>query len=325
VQLIRGGIASQVVGAVAAFGVPDLLAGGPRDVAELGQELDIEPQNLYRLLRAAATVGVLDEIQPRTFGLNQMGERLRSDVPLSLRELAITATDPGQWLPWSRFREAVRTGKGQVPFVLGTDVFSYWSAHPEERAHFAAAMGNRTELLTAALLDGYDFSPFRQAVDVGGAQGHLLAAILQKCPRLRGIVFDQPGIVSGALAVLDAKGVANRCEVVAGDFFDSVPPGADLYLLKSVIHDWPDEAAVRILTRVREAMDEAGSVMVIDYLLPPDGERGSAHSMDLTMMVMLGARERTIAEFRELFEAAKLRLTETVLVADHVLAIGARA
>lgn len=320
-RMINGGEVSQIVGAVAAFGVPDLLVDGPRHAEELGRELSVEPNNLYRLLRAAVTVGVLDEVEPRTFRLNEISHRLRSNVPGSMRQGALANTDPFLWLPWLRLREAIQSGTEQVTSTFGSNWVTYLNAHPQEAEHFFSWMGQRSELLIDELVEGYDFSPFHLVVDVGGAHGHLLAAIAQQHPALKGIVFDQPEVVANAPAVLKAKGVYDRCDVAGGDFFQSVPAGGDLYVLKNVIHDWPDEAAKRILATVRAALGPAGTLLVVDHVLPPDGERADSHLMDLTMMVMTGARERTLDEFTRLFADADLRVVGSVPVADHTVLV----
>ncbi len=316
VEMVAGFRNSQVVGVVARLGVADELASAPLPVEEVGARLGVDTDNLYRLLRAAATVGILEEPSPRIFALNPLSERLRSGVPGSLRDMAIAFISPGHWLPWGRLEEAVRTGTPQTIPTLGAELFDYYRERPEESQHFSNAMSQATEVFTHEIPGLYDFSPFRLMVDVGGAHGMLLASVLQAYPQLRGILFDLPEVVAGAGPVLEAKGVADRCQALGGDFFRAVPAG-DAYLLKWIVHDWPDEKARTILSRCREAMAPGGKVFVIESVLPPDGERSFAHLRDLNMLVLLSAQERTLSEFEALFDAAGLRLEEVLWLNDQ--------
>lgn len=314
-EFIWGFISSQVLGAVAAFGIPDVLSEGPRDSRELAERLHIEEERLYRLLRAAASIGILDETAPRVFALNEVGELLRSDVSGSLSGQAVAFTDPWQWSPWAYFRDAIRTGESPIHRAFGGGLFDYLAKHPEEEMRFAAAMGNSSDALVQGILRSYDFSTFRRIVDVGGSHGHLLAAILQGHNAASGIVFDQPSIVPHANHLLRSRNLADRSETVGGDFFKEVPAGGDLYILKMIVHDWPDEAAAQILRNCRTTMAPAGRVMVIEGLMPPDGERSlRGHRSDLDMMVINGGKERTREEFEKLLDMAGLCLREIVPV-----------
>lgn len=311
-EVVTGYRASQVVGAVARFRIADRLANGPLTIDQLAVRLDIPHDPLYRLLRAAATVGVIEEVAPRTFALAPLGHPLRSEVTGSLRSWAVAATSPGHWLPWGRLPHAVVSRRAQTGATLGCGIFEYYRQQPDEGRLFAQAMSGLTELVAAEVARRYDFSGLRLAVDVGGSQGALLAGVLEASPHLRGIVYDLPEVVDAAREYLSTRQLSPRCEVVAGDFFRSVPPGGDVYLLKHVLHDWPDDEASVILRQCREMLGAAGRVLVVETVLPPDGERARSHLSDLNMLVVTGGRERTLDDHSALFRSARLRLEDMI-------------
>jgi SAM-dependent methyltransferase len=311
-----------VAGALARLGVADHLAGGPADAAELAPMVGVPAATLLRLLRAAATVGLLDEPRPGTFALTPLGQPLRTGVPGSLRNYAVTLTDPAHWLPWGRLAHAVRSGSGQAEATLGAAFFHHFRAHPEEGATFAATMSELSALVAADVVARTDFSGARRIVDVGGSEGTLLAAVLAAHPTATGVLFDLPEVAARAGPALERAGVADRCEVVGGDFFDAVPAGGDAYLLKYILHDWPDDDARRILRRCREAMGPGSRLVVVEWLLPEPGQRGRTHLIDLNMLVLLGARERTLPELANLLASAGLHLDGSVpLEADPEMAV----
>ena len=310
--LITGYWASQAVGAVALLGVADQLGTGPRSIDEVAQAVGANPGALYRVLRMLASIGVFAEVAPRTFGLTPLGETLRSDVPGSLRSFAITETAPGHWLPWGRMPESVRSGRPMAQEALGMDLFAWYAQSPEEAGYFNAAMGNLSGLAAGELLRVYDFSKVRTVADVGGAHGVLLAAVLKANPAARGILFDLPHVIETAPQAMQSQGIAERCELVSGDFFKSVPEGADLHILKQIVHDWDDERATLLLRNCQRALGTGGKVLLIEMVIPPDNQPSPAQAMDLNMLVVLGGRERTEEEYRDLFQAAGLRLERVI-------------
>jgi SAM-dependent methyltransferase len=307
-QLITGYWLSQSLGVVARLGVPDQLAAGPRGATELARAVDADPAALGRVLRLLASIGVLAEPEPGMYALAPLGETLRSDVPGSLRDFAIAETAYGHWQPWGRLLESVRTGEPQPRAALGIELWEWYGQHPEEAAYFSRAMGNLAALAAHELLRLYDFSTARVVVDVGGAYGELLTTVLEAHPRLQGVLLDLPHVAAEAEAVLAARGVRDRCTVVGGDFFAAVPPG-DVLLLKQVVHDWDDAHALQLLQRCRAALAPGGRVLLVEMVLPTDNQPSPAQPMDLNMLVMLGGRERTEAEYRALLAGAGLALT----------------
>jgi hypothetical protein len=286
---------------------------GPRDAEEIAELTGAHSPTLYRFLRALGEVGVVAELKNRRFALTPFSEVLRSDVPGSLRDRATIIGLPFQRDPWTDLYETIRTGESAFDRVYGTTLFDYLAEHHEDAAVFDAAMASVSATLTVSIVQAYDFTPFSTVVDVGGGRGGLLAAILAANPHLQGVLFDTPAVVAGAEEVISSAQVFDRCKVVSGDFFDSVPEGGDAYLLSNVIHNWDDDHAVQILGRCRAAMVNTGCVLLAELVLPEGAAPSMAKLADLGMLIMTsGGRERTEAEYRRLCHRAGLRLTRIV-------------
>jgi hypothetical protein len=310
--LITGYWASQAVGVVARLGVADHLADGPRRGDDLALAVGAEPQALYRVLRLLASLGIVVEVAPDSFGLTPLGETLRSDAPGSVRNFAITETAPGHWLPWGRLYDSVRSGQPMAEAALGMALFDWYAQNPDEAGFFNAAMGNLSALAAGELVRVYDVSTVRTVADIGGAHGVLLAAVLRANPSARGILFDLPHVIATAEDAIAAEGLSERCELVSGDFFAAVPEGADLHLLKQIVHDWDDERATRLLHNCHRALAPAGKLLLVEMVIPPDNRPSPAQAMDLNMLVMHGGRERTAEEYRRLLQAAGFQLERVI-------------
>ena len=301
-RLMDGYLVTQLLAVAARLGVADVLADGPLTSAEIAEAVDADPRALHRVLRNLAIEEVLEELDDGRFALAPMGERLRTDVPGSLRG-AVLARGELYYRSAERFLPAVR-GEG-VPYELahGEPFFEHLGHHPEREAAFQGSMAGRSAQEAADVVAAYDFGAITRLVDVGGGSGILLAAILDSAPNLSGVLFDRPGVVAD-VARLD------RCELVAGDFFQSVPEGADCYVLSRVIHDWDDADAIRILARVREAMEPGSRLLLVEALLPERAvDQPLAVRMDVNMLMLFSdARERTEAEYRRLLAEADLSL-----------------
>ena len=307
-RLIEGFRVTQTIYAAVELGIPDFLADGERSSDELAEASGADASATYRLLRALASLGVLHEADGQRFSLTPLGEPLRGDVPGSVRGWVRLVGSEHLWRSWGNLTNAVRSGENSFRSVYGTDVWEWRAAHPEESAIFDAAMRSLTGGANAAILAAYDFGRFGKIVDVAGGSGTLLAALLSTHPHLRGVLFDQPHVVSGAEPVLREAGVLDRCDVVAGSFFESVPEGGDAYVLKSIIHDWEDTESIAILRTCREAMRPGAVVLVIERDLGAANENPAVKLADLNMFVMPGGRERTIDEYAALFAEADLQL-----------------
>jgi hypothetical protein len=303
--LITGSWRSQAVGVAAKLALADRLGDGPKTVAALAGETAVHEAALFRLMRALASFGVFAETSPRTFALTPLAGTLRSNVPGSMRDLAIAETAPGHWLPWGSLDEAVRTGVRTTPATLGCEIFEWYGKHPVEGAAFSGAMGNLSALAAQEAGRLLSLPEKATVVDVGGAHGTLLAGVLDTNPTARGILTDLPHVIADAPRALAALGMAGRVEAVPGDFFQAVPEG-DVYLLKQVLHDWSDEQCVALLQNCARAMKPGGKVVVVEMVVPGDGTPSLAQIMDLNMLVMLPGSERTEAEFDALFRAAGL-------------------
>ena len=307
-RLVNGYQVSQCIYVAAALGIADLLADGPRSSDELAAAADADPRSLHRLLRALAAVGVLCEEDDRRFALTELGEAIRSDAPEGIAGWAAFVGRPSHWQAWGDLLHSVRTGENAFRHVHGTDVWSYRAERPEESEVFDRAMMTLTRRSNRALVEAYDFRRFGTIVDVGGGNGALLALLLARYPALKGVLFDQPHVVAGAGEVLGAAGVAERCRVVSGSFFDGIPPGGDAYLLKAIIHDWEDAESRAILRECRAVVPDAGALLVIDRVLGPPNTDPAAKLSDLNMLVAAGGCERTLEEFESLFAEAGFRL-----------------
>jgi predicted O-methyltransferase YrrM len=310
-RLVNGYQVTQAIHVVAALGIADLLRDGPRASDELAAQTAAHAPSLHRVLRALAGVGVLHEGDDGRFALTPVGECLRSDALEPVGGWATYVGGASHWQAWGALLHAVRTGEHAFRAVHGTDVWQYRERHPEEGAVFDGAMTAMTWRANHHLLEAYDFSRLRSVVDVGGGHGTLVAALLAAHPRMRGVVFDQPHVVEQAPAVLEEAGVADRAEVVAGSFFDSVPDGADAYVLKAIVHDWDDGDAERILRRCRAAIPPHGVLLIVERDLGAPNEEPEAKLSDLNMMVGPGGRERTRDEFATLLAEGGFALRAT--------------
>ena len=316
-QLLGGYRVSQALFVAAKLGIADLLADGPRGSDELARATGTHADALHRVLRFLAGVGLFREVAPGRFALTALGAGLRADVPGSVRPIALWLSSEATWQSWGQLLHSVRTGQTAFAHVHGMELFDYLAAHPDAAAVFNAAMTGNTAQSGTAITAAYDFSGIRRLVDVGGGHGLQLATVLRAYPALRGVLFDRPEVVAGAAAVLEEAGVADRCEIVGGDFFAAVPPGGDAYLLRHIIHDWDDARAAAILANCRRALEGPGRLLVVEPRIAPDHREAlPVLHLDLQMLVNTGGRERTDEEYRALFAAAGFRLTAVVPLGD---------
>jgi len=299
--LVAGYWSSQVVRVVSRLGLADLLAGEPRPAEELAGAVAADPDALSRLLRAAAATGLVREAGRDRYALTPAGECLLSDGRM-LGDVAIGLTDPAFWRCWEHLEDAVRAGEPASGRALGTDIWTYYRREPAEGARFAAAMNAIGATLAASLAARYDLPPHARVVDVGGGGGLLLAELLARSETATGVLVDRPEVLLAARELVAARGIGERVELREGDFLAELPPGGDVYVLKSVLHNWDDESAARILANCHRAARAGSLLLVIGYVLPR--EPGFAHLLDLMMLVQFGGRERTEEEHRALLSAS---------------------
>jgi hypothetical protein len=312
VRMVNGMMVSQVLHVIATLGVADLLAAGPRTSEDLAPVVHAIPRPLYRLMRAAASLGVLAEDETGAFCLTPLGQYLRTDHPQSVRGWAVYAGDPAFWGTWQHLRHAITTGESEFDHLHGMPFWQYLVGHPDTGAAFNDAMSSRSLEQRDALVAAYHFGAARTVVDVGGGRGALLSAVLAANPGTRGILFDQVHVVDGAEQTLREAGVADRCSVVGGSFFEAVPGGGDVYLLKLIVHDWSDERALAILRTCRRAMMPDAKLLLAERVVAPGSVADPAKLADLTMLIMHGGQERTEVDFAALYTAAGFRLTRVI-------------
>jgi hypothetical protein len=312
VSLVFGAMAAQVLSTVAQLGIADRFGDGERSGSELATDLDADASATTRLLRAMAALELVKEIEPGRFRLTEAGALLRSDRPDSMRSFVQMFSDPAMLDAWRQLDHAVRTGETTFDRVYGTGFFEYLAQRPELSEQFNAAMRQGTALTAQQLPEAYDFSRFQTVADIGGGDGTLLAAVLAAHPHLQGILFDTAEGLAQAGDTFQAAGLTDRAQTAVGDFFSSAPDGIDLYMVKSVLHDWDDDRCRTILSHVRRVIPAHGRLVIIEPVLPPTVDGALPPQMylsDLNMMVLLGGRERTRADFEKLCANAGFRLT----------------
>lgn len=317
-QMASGYWVSQSIYVAAKLGIADLLKDSPKSCDELATATGTNATSLYRVLRALASLEVFAETQPHHFTLTPLAACLQSDVPGSMRSFVIMLGEE-HYRAWGELMHGVQTGGSPFEHIYGMNNFEYYAQNPEAAKIFDESMTNFSALKSAAIAASYDFSSIHTLVDVAGGQGLLIASILKSNPTLKGILFDQPYVIERAKPFMDAEGVLERCQLAAGNFFESVPEGGDAYILKHIIHDWDDERAIAILKQCHQVMPANGKVLVAEQVIPPGNEPFMGKLLDLNMLVMTsGGRERTEAEYRVLFEKAGFQLTRIVPTQEDV-------
>jgi SAM-dependent methyltransferase len=303
-SLLNGYRNTALLYVAARLGLADALADGPMSSAELAQKVGAHAPSLHRVLKGLVTLGVCSEASDGRFRLTEFGAGLRSDRADSVRGLAILCGEEYA-IAWGGLLHSVMTGEPAVRRVLGMTQLEHRALHPELEKFFSSGLASAADHVAAAVLKMYDFEPYRTVADIGGGHGALLAGVLGANPSMAGILFERPSVIAGARAYLESKGVAARCRIVEGDFFDRLPEGADAFVLKSIIHDWDDEQALAILRNCHRALGARGRLLLIERLLPARAEDDpGAILVDLQMLTLTGGRERSKEEYRGLLSAA---------------------
>lgn len=299
--LYHGRWRAEVVRTMLALGLPESLATRSATAAELAERLDVDADGLARLLTVAAGLGMCDDLGAGRFAANPATELLRADHPRSMRTEVLHALSDWSGVAWDNLGYAVRTGTSGFRQATGMSVFEFLAGRPDEAANFHAFQAQVTRRNAAALLAGYRFPATGTIVDVGGGTGALVIEILRHEPGLRGVVLDQPDVVPECRPPVD---IADRFDVVAGDFFASVPSAARVYLLSHVLHDWPDTAAIMLLRRVREAMVGESELVILEIVRDDQQSGLLVTYLDVLMLTAWAGRERSIAEYAELLDSA---------------------
>ncbi len=302
--------------------VADYVKDGPQTAEALAKLTGTQPQALFRLLRALASVEIFEEGADGRFGLTPMAECLL-DVHGSQRAVAIMMGDE-HYRSWGDLLYSVQTGMPGFDHIYGKPIFEWLAEHPEDAKIFDAAMTGFHGPETQAMIQAYDYTGINTLVDVGGGNGTVISAVLKHNPTMKGILYDLPNVVERAKKSLADAGLASRCQTVAGSFFESAPPGGDAYQMRHIIHDWTDEQCHTILTHIRKVIPKTGKLLVIEMVVKPRNEPQMAKWLDLNMMVIPGGRERTEAEYREMYAKAGFELTRVVPTPTEVSVIEGR-
>lgn len=310
-HMVRGFMLSQALHVGAKLAVFDALCDGPKTTREIAEALRANEPALHRLLRFLTAVGVLHEDEAGRFACTPLGDLLRSDHPQSARALAVMYGEPMWWKAWGDLFHTLKSGRPGFDSAHGATLFDYLDRHAGDAAIFNAAMTSASNVDLLSILSAYDFSGFARIVDVAGGHGALLRGILERCPNVTGVLCDLPSVLSGARAPVQA-GVASRYKMCTANMFESVPPGGDAYILKRIVHDWSDAEAVQLLTNVRRAILAGGKLLAMEAVVKSPNQPDPAKWMDLNMLAMLSGRERTEAEYGELYAAAGFRLARVV-------------
>lgn len=316
-QVFGGAWITQGIGVAAELGIADLLAVRPYAIDELAKVTNTHRDSLYRVLRALASVGVFAQDEEERFVLTPLAGLLRTDADMSQRSLGMMMGAEFHEA-WGELLYSVRSGEPGFEKRFGVPFFQYMTDHPLRHSVYDSAMGAFGKGEIGPFLDAYDLTGIESVVDIGGGSGVFLAAILNRYPGIRGTLFDLPAVAERLRSAISPHfSASGRFRIEGGDFFASVPEGADAYVLQHIIHDWEDADAVKILDNCRVAMNPGGRLLVLEMVIPPGNEPGFGKWLDL-MMLLVGGRERTEAEYGRLFEAAGLKLNRVLSTSSEV-------
>jgi hypothetical protein len=310
-QIMTGAYVAGAISCLAQLGIPDLLEAAPKSAEELAKKIGADPQALYRLMRATASVGVLSEGPDGKFSQTPMSAVLRSNATPSLRAWTIMGGREWHGRGWSNLEYCVRTGKQAVEQIYGAHVFDFLKQHPAEGQIFNDAMTELSMIDSPAVAEAYNFEGIRSIVDVGGGHGLLLATILKGNPHLRGILYEMPHVIEGAKNG-PLRPLLDRCTLASGDMFSSVPEGVDAYIMKHIIHDWPDDGCLQILKACRKGVNSGGRLLVVDSVIQPGNDFSPGKFLDLQMLIFPSGCERTEKQFRDLFSASGWQLSRII-------------
>ena len=322
-ELTHGYWKSQAVYVAAKLGIADLLTERPRTVEELAEVTPAHAPSLYRVLRALASIGIFAEGEDRRFSMTPLAEPLRRNVPGSKWAMAVMMGEE-HFHVWGDLIFTVETGQNAFDRIYRMPIFEFLSENDEKGRIFDEAMTGIHGQETDVILDAYDFSGIDVLADIGGGNGTKLIAVLQKHPSMKGILFDLPPVVERARKRVKDAGVADRCQLVSGNFFEQVPQGADAYLMRHIIHDWEDDKSLTILRNCHAAMPDDGKLLVVESVIPEGNEPFGAKWLDLTMMLIPGGKERTEEEYRTLYEQAGFNLDRIVPTSAEISVIEGR-
>ena len=317
---ITGFWTSCCIYAAVKLNIADMLATKPQTAEQLAETTNTHAPSLYRVLRALAGEGIFNENENGEFSNTSLGETLLDNVPGSMKAMALTQLGD-HFGAWGNLEYSVKTGGIAFDNVEGMSVWKYYEENPEDGMNFMKAMTGLTAGAIKNIVPAYDFTQFKTIVDVGGGNGALLIAVLNAAPEAKGIVYDQEYVVNETNKIIESNGLSEQCSVEAGSFFDSVPPNADAYLMKSVLHDWEDEKCIDILKNCNEAMTLESKLLILESVIPGANIPHPGKFIDINMLVMTGGKERTEKEFATLLQQAGLKLTQVIRTNSPMISI----
>lgn len=307
-NLLNSHVISRLIYSVSKIGIPDILKDRRMDYTQIAERTGVHPRSLYRVMRTLCTVNVFSETEEDVFNLGEVGQLLRTDIPESQHALAILMWEPWWRQGWDELLYSLKTGNVAFDHVHGERLFEYLRRNPDDAELFNKAMTSITMQENKAILDAYDFSGIQKIVDIGGGHGKLLASTLRAYPSMEGILFELPMVLDSARINIGHENLSERCELIAGDFFESFSLQGDVYILKSVIHDWKDEQATRILKNCRRSLSKNGRLLIIERIIPSGNDLHPAKLMDIVMLVNLGGQERMLPEYEGLLNSSGFKL-----------------
>ncbi|MFF1548896.1 methyltransferase [Streptomyces sp. NPDC058291] len=311
-HLVQGAVITQAISVAARLGVADVLADSPLSAEDIAARVGSDPGATHRLLRALAGHGVFAAGADGRYANTPMSGALREDAPDSMRGFALLMSHPTLWEEWGHLFDTVESGEANLPKLRGMGALDFFHADPDYARVFFEAFGGLSASETDPILAAYDFSGFGTVVDVIAGRGNLLAGILKQAPDVKGVLYDSKVATVDSPALFEAAGVADRFTIAHGGYLDELPAGGDAYVFKHIIHDFSEADAVTALRNARRAIAPGGKLLVIEYVIPENNEKHLGNTIDLWLMLMLGARERTLAQYTELFAEAGFQLTRAV-------------
>ena len=321
-QMLSGGVVAQSISAAAELGLADRLESGPQTTTQLASDTGVDREKLQRLLRFLASLGVFQADTDGRWSLTPFADLLRSDGPRSMRAGARMFGRMSRTVPY--LLDNIRTGQCAYTLAFGKPIFEDLSGKPEDAAIFDAAMNSFHGGETDAVLNAYSYDAVATLADIGCGSGAVMIATLQRYPAMRGILYDQAHVIERTAQHVTAAGVAGRCALQSGSFFDAVPAGADAYSMRHILHDWNDEACIRILGHIRRVIPASGRLLVIEAVVPDGNGPSPAKLFDMLMMLLPDGMERTEAQFRQIFAASGFALAGITATASPVSVIEAR-
>jgi O-methyltransferase domain/Dimerisation domain len=321
-QMMIGGIVAQSISVAAELGIADLLAKSPQTAAQLATATNADPAMLFRLLRFLASLGVFQQGANAEWSLTPLAETLRSEVPGSMRAGARMLGRMSAVTP--KLLENVRTGQCAYRLAFGKPIFEDLSGKPEDAAIFDAAMSSFHGPETDAVLNAYSYEGISVLADIGCGSGAVMAATLQRYPAMRGILYDQAHVIERTVRNMQAAGLADRCTLTRGNFFQSVPAGADAYTMRHILHDWSDELCIQILRNIRKVIPDSGRLLVVEAVVPDGNDASPSKLFDMIMMMFPDGMERTEEQFRTIFKASGFTLAHITPTQSPVAVIEAR-